>query len=138
MLRMHIGENGQAELLFHFAQNPQTFVHAKTAERLAGTAIGFVVRRFVDERDTHFRANFLEAPGDVDRHLLRLDHARARDQEKRLVETHFEITQLHACAPTETATAGAGAGSAAVLASPFAFRARTCARAASTNALYSG
>ena len=107
-----VGENRQAELLLHFAKNPQAFVHAKTAERLARTAIGLVVRRFIDEGHAHFRADFLQAAGDVDRHLLRLDHARARDQEERLVETDLEITQLHACAPTETATAGAGLASA--------------------------
>ena len=40
--------------------------------------------------------NCLQLPRGIDRELARLDHARARDQEQRLVQPSFEFAQFHA------------------------------------------
>jgi hypothetical protein len=49
MLGVNVGQHRHADLLLDVGEDVQPLLHAQAAERLAGTAIGLVVGRFVDE-----------------------------------------------------------------------------------------
>ena len=52
---VNIGKDRQLELLPHVSQNLEPFLHADTAERFDGAAIGFVVGGLEDERNPGMR-----------------------------------------------------------------------------------
>ena len=95
LLGMNICQDRYAKLFSDFRQNPQAFFHTGATECFAGTAIGFIVTRFKNERDTEFGGDFLERTGGVDLQLLRLDHTGPCNQKKRLVESDFKATEFH-------------------------------------------
>ena len=72
---MYISQHRHTDLFFYCGQYAQAFIHAKAAKGFARTAIGFVVRGFVNEGHAHCGANFLDLPGGIQRHLFGLDYA---------------------------------------------------------------
>ena len=93
---VHVGQYRHADLFLDVGQDLQPLFHAQAAKRVAGRAVGLVERRLVDEWNAERRRDFLQHAGGIERHLLRLDHARAGDQEKWLFQPDFESAQLHA------------------------------------------
>src|SRR5258706_14814766 len=73
---MHVSENGQAELAFHFRQNRQPALQARSTKTVAGGAIGFVVAALEDEGQMQRFAN----PGKL---LRRVQHERFRFNDAR-------------------------------------------------------
>src|SRR5690606_37026462 len=90
------------------------FLQAGAAEAGSGSAVGLVEAGLEDEVDAKRGGDFLELAGDVELQLHGLDHARAGDQEDRLVEADVEATELHGHFPgaflPRTNAAGRGKG----------------------------
>ena len=93
---VNVGEHRHADLPAHLGEDLKTLLHAETAERLDRAAVRLVVGRFVDKRDAEAGRDLLQLARRVERELPRLDDARARYEEKRLIEPCFEAAELHA------------------------------------------
>src|SRR5690606_38133841 len=102
-------------------------VHARPAKRRAGTAVGLVERAFIDERNLQASGKFLERTGGIERHLARLDHARAGDQEEWMPQAGGKPAQLD-----RVVRQGGGASRAHTWSLPAASRWAFCASAART------
>ena len=92
---VHIGQHRHTEFFFYGGENLKPLVHAKPAIGLAGTAVGFVIRGFIDEGHAHDGADLLQPAGGVKGHFPRLDDTGAGDEEHGLVQTGLESAQLH-------------------------------------------
>jgi hypothetical protein len=90
-----VGEHRHTDLAAHIGEDAQSAVHPRAAERLAGTAVGLVERRFIDEGYLQRRAGLLQHPRGVDRKLARFDRARTGDQEERPIEADTKPGDLH-------------------------------------------
>src|SRR5690606_9983787 len=92
---VHVGQHRHADLPLHLAQHAQALLHARPAERGSRGAVGLVEAGLEDEVDAERRGDLLQLTGHVELQLLALDHARAGDQEKRLVAADLESTEVH-------------------------------------------
>jgi hypothetical protein len=92
---MDIGQDRHTDLAAHVVENAQALVDARTAKRLARTAVGLVERRLVNEGHAERRGDGLELTGSVNGQLARLDRARPGNQEEGTIETSFESAQFH-------------------------------------------
>ena len=96
---MHVGENGHADLLANGGENAKALVHAGTAEGMGGRAVRLVIARLEEIRNAELVRGLLHGGGDVDGHLLALEHAGAGDQKERAVEPDVKAAELHVCCP---------------------------------------
>ncbi|CEE66236.1 conserved hypothetical protein [Xanthomonas citri pv. citri] len=92
---VHVGEHRHADLLLYRIQHLQAFFQARATEAGAGGAIGLVETRLEDEVDPELAGDLLELAGHVELQLHRFDHAGAGDQEQRLIQANFKVTQFH-------------------------------------------
>src|SRR6185295_358060 len=95
-LRMHIRQDGHADLALHLGEDRESLFHAKAAKRLAGAAVRLVVRRLENERHAELAGDFLQLAGDVDLQLARLDHARPGNEKERPLQADLEPAEFHA------------------------------------------
>ncbi|MNC89234.1 hypothetical protein D3C83_51380 [compost metagenome] len=92
---MNVGDQREARLPFHLREDVETLHESRPAERVLRRAVCLVVRRLVDERDAQRLGDPLQLARGVERELARLHHARAGNEEKRLIEAGFESAELH-------------------------------------------
>ncbi|MNV89821.1 hypothetical protein D3C71_1841490 [compost metagenome] len=92
---MHIGEDGNVQFLAHLGKNLQAFFHARAAKARARGTVGLVEAALEDEVDAQARGDFLELAGHIHLQLLGLDHARAGNEEKALVQTDVKAAEFH-------------------------------------------
>src|SRR6185312_8103523 len=83
-------------LPFHFAQDAQALFQSRPAKALAGRAVGLVEAGLEDEVDAEPPGDLLQRAGGVQLQLLGLHHARAGDQEQRVIQPDLEPTEFHA------------------------------------------
>ena len=76
---VHVGQDAQAELLFHLGQDVQTLVHPNPSKARGRTAVGLVERRLVGEGDAGGGKDPFEFFGCFERELSGLDGTRAGD-----------------------------------------------------------
>ena len=91
---VHVGQHRHAELALHLGQHAQPFLHARAAEAVERGAVGLVEAGLEDEIDAELAGDLLQRRRGVDLQLFALDHARAGDQEERLVEADIEAAEL--------------------------------------------
>ena len=93
--RVHVREDGDADLFTDALEDAQALFHAGAAEGRARRAVGLVVARLEDVGNAEFVGHFLEGARDVEGHLLAFEHAGAGDQKEGAVETDFKSAELH-------------------------------------------
>src|SRR6266436_10012793 len=90
---MDVGEYGQFQFRLDFAENAQTFLQTRAAESFYRGAIGFVVGGFEDVGNSGIGGDL----GNFFRHDPRVyfafNHARARDQKKRIAAAEAQRTE---------------------------------------------
>jgi hypothetical protein len=78
---VHVSEDRHVHFILYFPKNTQTVLQAGAAEALYGSAIGFVVGSFENEREAQGPSDALDNFCHADGMVFAFDHARARDQE---------------------------------------------------------
>ena len=80
-----VGQDGHADLLAHAPQDADTFGQPRAAKRTDRRAIGLVEGRFEDVRHAAAIGDLADAPGQRERVIFTLDHARPGDEQQRAV-----------------------------------------------------
>ena len=80
-----VGQDGHADLLAHAPQDADAFGQPRAAKRSDRRAVGFVVGRFEDVRHPAAIGDVADAPGQRERVIFTLDHARPGDEQQRAV-----------------------------------------------------
>ena len=88
---MDVGQNRDVVLRFDAGEDAQPFVQPWSAKRGAGRPVGFVVRRFEDERHAEPARNRRQSPGELGRVGLAFDDAGAGDEDERLPAADRDI-----------------------------------------------
>jgi hypothetical protein len=92
---VHVGQHRHADLLLDRLHHLQAFVQAGAAIALVRAAVGLVEAAFEDVEDVEFLGDLGDGAGDLDRHLLRFQRVRPRDDEQRLVDADVAATEFH-------------------------------------------
>src|SRR5690606_7960005 len=92
---VHIGEHRHADVVLHLLENAQAFLDARPAIASAGRAIRLVERTLEDVGNAKSIRHFLEMTGNIKRELFGFKRVRTRDDEQRLVDAGFEVTEFH-------------------------------------------
>ncbi|KFB71014.1 MAG: hypothetical protein AW09_003874 [Candidatus Accumulibacter phosphatis] len=92
---MYVGQDRSTDLTPHFREDVQTAVDPWTTRRLPGAAIGLVIGGLEDVRQRKPGTDLLQPSGNLDAQIQRLRSARAGDQEQWLIESGFEVAELH-------------------------------------------
>jgi branched-subunit amino acid aminotransferase/4-amino-4-deoxychorismate lyase len=92
---MYVGQDRSTDLTPHFREDVQTAVDPWTTRRLPGAAIGLVIGGLEDVRQRKPGTDLLHLSGNLDAQIQRLRSARAGDQEQWLIESGFEVAELH-------------------------------------------
>src|SRR5690349_4395474 len=121
---VHVGEDGNADLLLHRRKDAQPLFHPRPAVALARGAVRLVEGAFEYVGHAELRGVLLELASDIEAQLLGFQRIRTGNEKERPVQADVETAEFHA-ATTESVPPGRWA------------RAR-CRRAASTKALKSG
>jgi hypothetical protein len=93
---VHVVNTGTPTSRLTFARIARPLSMPGPRNEVPARAVRLVVARLEDERNAEGRRHFLQAAGDVELELLRLDDARAGDQEERSIEADLEPAQPHA------------------------------------------
>ena len=89
----------------HLSQNFQATITAGAAEGFTRTAVSLVETGFKDIRNTQTICGLLHRAGDIQAHLLGLDHAGSGNQKKGRGIRHFKASKFHQATPVLTAAA---------------------------------
>src|SRR4030095_9259791 len=88
---VNIREDWNTNLSTCFAEDLEALFHSGAAERLNGTAIGFIEGCFEDERDAAFVRHLLQLPCHKQDVVPAFDNAWPRDQKEILLQVQLEF-----------------------------------------------
>jgi hypothetical protein len=93
---VHVGQDGHADDAADVFEDLKALVDTRTAVARARGAVRLVVRRFEDVRDAEAGRQLFQTAGDLLRQRWALDDARARDEEKRMVDADLVTGEFQA------------------------------------------
>ena len=79
---VHVGKDGHADLLPHFAKQVQALLDPRSSKRFDGCAIGLVIRGLEDERNARLRRDLLQLRRHEEHMVPAFDDARPRNEEQ--------------------------------------------------------